>query len=136
MQVTPYLNFNGDCGEAFDFYAKTLGGKIAAITTHGESPIASEVPPDWHDLVLHAPLEAGDLVLMASDAPPDRYQKPQGLYVALQIDDVAEAERVFGALSRDGQVIMPFEQTFWAARFGMAIDRFGTPWMVSCDQAE
>jgi uncharacterized glyoxalase superfamily protein PhnB len=86
MQVIPYLNFNGDCAAAFKFYERCLGGKIEAIMTHGESPIAKDVPPSWHGSVLHARLVVGDTVLMASDSPPEHYERPQGLYVSLQID--------------------------------------------------
>jgi PhnB protein len=135
MQVNPYLNFNGDCAAAFKFYERLLGAKIEAIMTHGESPIAKDVPPAWHDRVLHARLIVGDTVLMASDSPPEYYEKPQGLYVSLQIDTPAEAERVFRELSQGGRVTMPIDKTFWAERFGMLVDRFGIPWMVNCEGA-
>jgi PhnB protein len=72
---------------------------------------------------------------MASDAPPDRYQKPQGFSVAVQTKDPAEAERVFQALSEGGRVEMPMQQTFWAARFGSLVDRFGVKWMINCEAA-
>jgi PhnB protein len=134
MQVNTYLNFNGQCAEAFRFYAQVLGGKIEAMMTHRDSPIADQVPPGWHDRVLHARLVVGDTVLMASDSPPERYEKPQGMYVSLQVPDVADAERIFQALAQNGTVTMPFEKTFWAERFGMVVDRFGTPWMVNCEQ--
>lgn len=133
MQATPYLNFDGNCEEAFRFYEELLGGKIEAMMTHGNSPIAGEVPPEWHDRIMHAYLVAGDAVLMGSDSPPEYYQKPQGLYVSLSVDDPADAKRIFDALAEDGTVTMPFEKTFWAeGGFGMLVDRFGTPWMVNC----
>jgi PhnB protein len=135
MQMNPYLNFDGQCAEAFRFYEQVLGGKIESMMTHGESPIAAEVPPEWHDRILHARLVVDGHVLMASDSPPEYYAKPQGLYVSLQIDDSAQAERTFEALAKGGTVTMPFEKTFWAAGgFGMLVDRFGTPWMINCDQ--
>jgi PhnB protein len=135
VQVHPYLNFDGQCAEAFRFYERVLGGRIEAMMTHGESPIAGEVPSEWHDRVLHARLAVGDQVLMASDSPPEQYQKPQGLYVSLQVEKPADAERIFRALAENGTVTMPFEKTFWAAGgFGMLVDRFGTPWMINCDQ--
>lgn len=134
MQVNPYLNFDGQCEEAFRFYEQVLGGKIEAMMTHGESPIAGEVPSEWHDRILHARLVVGDQVLMASDSPPEYYQKPQGLYVSLHVEDPAEAERIFRALAEGGTVTMPFQKTFWAAGgFGMLTDRFGTPWMINCE---
>jgi PhnB protein len=135
MQVNPYLNFDGRCAEAFRFYEQVLGGKIETMMTPGESPIAGEVPAAWHDRILHARMVIDGHVLMASDSPPEYYAKPQGLYVSLQIDDSAQAERVFHALAEDGTVTMPFEKTLWAAGgFGMLVDRFGTPWMINCDQ--
>ena len=72
---------------------------------------------------------------MASDAPPDRYEKPQGFSVSLNVNAPAEAERIFHALAENGKVQMPLEQTFWAIRFGMLVDRFGIPWMINCEQA-
>lgn len=134
MKFTPYLNFNGQCAEAFRFYEQVLGGKLE-MTTHGESPIAGEVPPEWHDRIMHARLVIGDQVLMGSDSPPEYFQKPQGLYVSIQIDDTEKGERIFNALAEGGTVTMPFAKTFWAAGFGMVTDRFGTPWMVNCERA-
>jgi len=134
MQLIPYLNFNGQCAEAFRFYEQCLGGKIVMLQTHGQSPIADEVPPDWHDRIMHARLEVGDAVLMASDSPSEYYERPQGLYVAIQVTDPAEADRIFQALADRGTVKLPIQQTFWAVRFGMVVDRFGTPWMVNCGQ--
>ena len=134
MQVNPYLNFDGQCAEAFRFYERVLGGKIEVMLTHGESPIAGEVPPEWQDLILHARLVVGGQVLMASDSPPEMYQKPQGLYVSLQVERPADAQRIFEALAEHGSVTMPFEKTFWAAGgFGMLVDRYGTPWMINCE---
>jgi PhnB protein len=132
MDVTPYLTFNHQCREAFEFYARTLGGTIEFIQTHGESPMAAQTPPDWQDAVIHARLRIGDAVLMASDMPPGETSTPQGFSISLGTDDPDEAERVFGALAQDGTVQMPLQQTFWARRFGMLVDRFGTPWMVNC----
>jgi len=105
------------------------------MMTHGESPIAAEVPPAWQDRILHARLVVGDQVLMATDSPPEMYQKPQGLYVSLLVEKSADAQRIFDALVENGTVTMPFEKTFWAAGgFGMLVDRFGIPWMVNCEK--
>lgn len=134
MQLNPYLLFNGQCEEALRFYERVLGGRIADMLTHEGTPMESQVPPEWRGKILHARLVIGDRELMASDAPPGRYAKPQGFSVTLQIADPAEAERVFGALSDGAEIQMPLQQTFWASRFGMLVDRFGTPWMVNCDR--
>jgi PhnB protein len=135
MQLNPYLLFNGQCEAAFRFYEKCLGGKIEAMLTHEGTPAEQDVPPEWRKKILHARLTVGDEVLMASDAPPERYEKPQGFSVSLNIDNAGEAERIFRALSENGKVHMPMQQTFWAERFGMCVDRFGTPWMVNCEKA-
>lgn len=133
--MNPYLLFNGDCESAMKFYEKSLGGKVEAMFTHEGTPIEKMVPAEWRKKIIHARLKVGDKVLMASDCPPDRYVKPQGFSVNLDFNNPADAERVFNALAEDGSVQMPLQQTFWAARFGMVTDRFGTPWMVNCESA-
>ena len=134
MQLNPYLNFNGQCETAFKFYEQCLGGKIEAKMTYGESPMAEQTPPEWRDKIMHASLIVSDKVLMGADSPPERYEEPKGLSVLLGIDAPAEAERVFHALAENGTVQMPIQETFWAARFGMVVDRFGIPWMINCDR--
>jgi PhnB protein len=132
VQLVPYLNFNGNCAEAFRFYERVLGGKIEVLLTHADSPIAAQVPPEWKDRVLHARLVVGDQVLLASDAPPEKYAPPRGIYAFVGVDTPEEAERVFAALSGGGTITMPFGPTFWASAFGMCVDRFGIGWMVNC----
>jgi PhnB protein len=136
MQMNNYLFFNGNCEAAFKFYEKCLGGKIEAMMTHEGTPAASNVPPDWAKKILHARLVVGDAVLMASDAPPEHYSKPQGFSININGTDPAEAERLFKALSESGNVSMPIAETFWAVRFGMFTDKFGIPWMVNCEKAQ
>ena len=133
MKINPYLNFNGQCAEAFRTYERVLGGKITFMQTHGESPMADQVGPDWQDAVMHTTLEVGDQVIMGSDAPPPYFEKPQGFSVSIVLGDPAEAERIFAALSEGGETRMPMQKTFWAERFGMCVDRFGIPWIVNCD---
>ena len=136
MQLIPYLNFNGQCEAAFKFYEQCLGGKIVTMMTHGDSPIAKEVPPAWHSAIMHASLAVDDIVvLMASDRPPDQHSETKGSWVSIHIDDAAKGERIFKALVEGGTVQMPFTETFWAAGFGMLVDRFGTPWMINCGRA-
>jgi PhnB protein len=134
MQLNPYLTFNGQCEAAFKFYEKVLGGKIEAMMTFGGSPMEDRAPAEWRDKIMHARLTVGANVLMGSDAPPDRYEPMKGITVSIGVDDPAEAERIFHALAEDATVQMPIQQTFWAARFGMLTDRFGTPWMINCEQ--
>jgi PhnB protein len=134
MHVNPYLVFNGDCEMAIKFYQQTLGGEITMMMTHAGTPMEAHVPKEWQGKILHASLKIGDTVLMGSDAPPERYEKPKGFSVSLVLDDTSEAERIFKTLSEGGSVQMPIQQTFWAARFGMLVDKFAIPWMINCNQ--
>src|ERR1700758_4213669 len=132
MQTGPHLHFNGNCSEALSFYARLLGGSVAFRMTYGESAAAAQTPPAMRNQIIHARLELGGQFLLGCDTPPDRYQVPQGFNVMLAFETPEEAERVFNALADNGSVTMPFQETFWARRFGMCTDRFGIPWMVNC----
>jgi PhnB protein len=132
-QVSPYLVFNGQCEAAFKLYEKVLGGKIESTFTFGDSPMAQQAPPDWGNKIMHARMTIGNSVLMGSDAPPERYQPPQGFSLSASTKDPAEAERMFNELAAGGKVEMPLQKTFWALKFGMLVDRFGIPWMVNCE---
>lgn len=135
MKINPYLVFNGDCKAAFTFYEHCLQGKLEAMMTFGETPAAEHVPKEHHALIIHTCLKIGDQRLMASDTTPDRpSQGMSGCSISLNVDSIAEAERVFKALAEGGRVEMPLEATFWAARFGMLVDRFGVSWMVNCEK--
>ena len=134
MKLNAYLNFNGDCKEAITFYQKVLGGQIVAMFTHGNTPAAGEASAEWGDKILHARLEVDGSVIMASVTPPEYFEKPQGFSVNIGVEDPAEAERVFAGLSENANVIMPIAETFWALRFGMLVDQYGTPWMVNCEK--
>jgi len=133
-QVNPYLVFNGRCEEAFKFYERVLGGKIEATFTFGESPMAQQAPPDWGKKIMHARMTVGNTVVMGSDAPPDRYKEPQGFSLSVSTKDPAEAERMYNELASGGKVEMPLQQTFWAVKFAMLVDRFGIAWMINCEQ--
>jgi len=136
MQINPYLNFNGDCAEAFKFYEQAVGGKIMFMMTWGEMPgAADQFPPETHKRIMHATLKVGEQTIMGADAPPDKYQPPKGMNVSIHVKDRAEGERVFNALAENGKVNMPFSETFWSPGFGMCVDRFGIPWMVNTESA-
>ena len=134
MELAPYLIFNGNCEAAFKLYEQLLGGKIELMMRNGESPMANETPPDRKDKILHVRMTVRGQALMGSDAPPQHFEKPQGSWVSLSVDGTGEAERIFKALSENGATVMPLQKTFWAERFGMCIDRFGTPWMVNAEK--
>ena len=132
MRLIPYLNFDGQCREAFDFYAVALGGKLLGPPmTYGESPMCDEMPPESHDHVMHVQLEADGATLMGADGPP-----PHGGHgntcINVDVKTIEEAERIFAALAEGGQVQMPIAETFWAHRWGALTDRYGKPWMVNC----
>ena len=134
MSVTPYIMFNGNCEEAFKFYARITGGKIETMMPHSGTPAESHVPAEWKNKIMHARMTIGGSPLMASDAPPGHYNKPQGFSVSLQVKTVAEGERIFNALADNGKVNMPFQKTFWSPGFGMVVDRYDIPWMINCDE--
>ena len=136
MRLSTYLFFNGNCEEAFAFYQTVLGGKITAMLSHKGTPAEAHVAPDWVPKIMHACLEIEGQMLMASDAPPDRSEGPmQSVSVSINVNDVAEAERIFAALSDGARIKMPMAETFWSPRFGMLQDRFGTHWMVGAEPA-
>ena len=134
MKLIPYLMFNGTCKEALNTYASALGGSVTGIMTYGQAPAGTPVSPGMEDKVMNAQLDFHGLQIMASDAPPDRYVPPAGNFVSIGIETPAEADRLFEILSAGGDVIMPSQRTFWTERFSMFTDRFGTPWMINCDQ--
>lgn len=130
MQLNTYLNYGGNCEEALRFYEKHLGGKIVMMMKQGEQPDASKVPPSLRNAVLHARIMIGGTVLMASDAPPERFQPMRSAYLSLGVGSNEEAERIHKLLADGGEVFMPMEETFFAFRFSMLRDRFGTSWMI------
>lgn len=133
MQVQPYLFFYGRCEEALTFYREALGAEVPAMMRFRECPQPPDpgmVPPGDEDKVMHAEFRIGDSVLMASDGCGAQATGFQGVSLSISVRDEAEAERVFAALSRGGQVQMPLAQTFFSPRFGCVADRFGVNWMV------
>jgi len=130
MQVNPYLFYDGTCEQALRFYQQAIGARIDVMLTYENGPDNMPIPPDWKKKVMHAAISIDGEVLMASDAPPGNFHKPQGFAVSLQVEDPAEAERRFKALADGGTVGCPFAKTFFAKGFGMCTDRFGIPWMV------
>ncbi|HJU67556.1 MAG TPA: VOC family protein [Gemmatimonadaceae bacterium] len=130
MKLYTYLNYGGNCREAFEFYVEHLGGRITEVTTHGEMGESGNIPPDWKDAVLHARMELGETMLLGADIPPDRFQPMRSAYLTLIVDSNEEAERIYALLKEGGQIFMPMEETFFAHRFAMLRDRFGTSWML------
>lgn len=142
MQFTPYLNFAGNCAEAFAFYAELFDGSIDFQSTFGEIPESEDMPPipeSAKERIMHVHLNVGQQSLMGSDTMPgstpgcagDDQQPARGFWVSIQADNVAEGRRLFDGLAQGGETVMSFAPTFWSAGFGMLRDRFGTPWMVN-----
>lgn len=130
MKLDIYLNYGGNCEAAFRFYEQHLGGTITEITKHGEQPNPEQVAPNWKDAVLHARIEIGKTVVMGADIPPDRFQPMRSAYLSLLLDSAEEAERLYALLTDGGEIFMKMEETFFASRFAMLRDKFGTSWML------
>ncbi|HKO16188.1 MAG TPA: VOC family protein [Gemmatimonadaceae bacterium] len=128
MRVDIYLNYNGTCEQAFRFYEQHLGGRLTSLRTHAQGPAESRLPEEWKNKVLHAQLELGNTMLLGADIPGA--EPMRSAYVTLTLDTAAEAERVYALLTEGGQVFMKLEETFFASRFAMLRDRFGTSWML------
>jgi PhnB protein len=130
MKLNTYLNYGGNCEQAFRFYEQHLGGKITAMMTWGEQPDPSNVPPGQEKAILYARLNLGETELMGSDVPGDRFQPMRSAYLSLSVNSIEEAERIHALLSDGGQIFMPMQETFFAFRFSMLRDKFGTSWMI------
>ena len=133
--MNAYLSFRGDCEAAFTFYAECLGGRLGEMYRYAGTPLADQVPADWQNKIMHASLTVGDQVFMGGDVAPERYEKPKGFSLSLHIKGTSDAERVFQRLAQEGTIVTPLKKTFWAARFGMVIDRFGMPWLINGEES-
>lgn len=128
MKLDVYLNYAGNCQQAFRFYEQHLGGKITMMMTHGQGPNAANLPAEQKEAILHARIEIGNTVVMGADIPKSELMR--SAYLTLTLDSEMEAERLYALLSEGGQVFMKMEKTFFANRFAMLRDRFGTSWML------
>ncbi|MFL1485983.1 YciI family protein [Marinobacter sp. LN3S78] len=136
QQVNTHLVFNGQCREAMTFYADLLGGEIEAMIAFSDTPVATEVPEDSRDRIAHSVVNIRDRRLMGCDMNAECYTPPAGACVQLEYGDVEGAEQVFRQLSDGGTIQMPFEETFWAVRFGVVVDRYGIGWMINVGKPE
>ena len=132
-QAIAYLGFDGNCAEAMRFYEHALGGKLELLMRGADSPMAQEMPKEFADRIMHARLVLpGGGMLYAGDAPPGvPYEGIKGVSIAVDYATVEQAQQVFDALAAGGKVSMPMAPAFWAKRFGMLVDKFGTPWLVN-----
>lgn len=130
MKINVHLTFSGQCEAAFRFYQRCLGGEIGTMLRYGDSPMANQVPAAWREKIVHADLSLGGYILAGADVVD--YKSPRGFFVLLDVDEPSNAERIFHSLSEDGRIQFPIQETFWATRFGVLVDKFGTPWEVNC----
>ncbi|MGD0801936.1 MAG: VOC family protein [Terracidiphilus sp.] len=134
MKVQIYLNFGGNCEQALRFYEKHLGGKITFKMNYDEMPEPKNFSPGMEKFILHASMILGDAEIMASDAPPDRFQPMRSVYLSLRLNSDEEAESVYALLNDGGEIFMPIQETFFATRFAMLRDKFGVSWMIIHDR--
>lgn len=135
MQPQIYLFFKGNCEEAMRFYATLFGGEVTGIFRNRDAAPEHRMP-GGDDMVMNMAVRFGDAIMMASDNSDAMYERPQGFFVSMPAASAEEAKRWFDALADGGTVVMPLEETFWAERFGMVRDRFGTPFMINFDGAK
>lgn len=134
--INPYLNFQGNAEEAFNFYQSVFGGEyVGGITRFRDSPEADNISEEDKNKVMHIALPIGKgNILMASDSLESMDQRViQGnnLYISIQTDSKEEADRLYDGLSAGGVIEMELQNTFWGDYFGMFTDKFGVKWMVS-----
>lgn len=138
MQLNPYLHFGGRCAEAFAFYEQHLGARGNGVMFFRNGPAADQVGPEMQDKVMHASLLLGDVELVGTDGDGDGCEAPgaaiTGMHVVLTVDAPEEAENLYAVLAEGGTAEMSMDETFWAKRFGMVVDRFGVPWMINCNK--
>jgi PhnB protein len=132
--INPYLNFNGNCEEAFKFYKSVFGGELQNLQRFKETPSESHLPPNEGEWLIHVALPVGkDTMLMGSDSPSAMGKITNGnnFHISIQTNTDEETDRIFNGLSADGQITLPLHQAFWGARFGMLVDKFGVQWMLN-----
>lgn len=134
MKLNAYLHFNGNCEEALSFYEKALGAKRVMLMRYSDAPPDQQCGKEMSSKIMHGRITVGHDVIMASDAPPDRFKEFGGFSMSINPDTVEEAERYYKALSEKATIYMPLAETFWAARFAMLKDQFGVPWMINCEK--
>ncbi|MGD9562850.1 MAG: VOC family protein [Pyrinomonadaceae bacterium] len=130
LGVNPYIAFKGNCKEAIDFYKCALDAELLYSQTWGDSPMSE---PGLEDMIMHATLKVGGSHIMMCDDPRSETPAASNISLAVGLNDVETAKRLFNNLSDGGSVTMPLDKTFWAEAFGMLTDKFGINWMVNCD---
>jgi PhnB protein len=135
MKVQPYVFFDGKCEEALEFYKRAIGAKVTALMRFGEAPDQSQIKPESKNKVMHAAFQVGDTEILASDGYCLGAPAFQGFALTVHVADGAEALKLFTGIAEGGKIEMPLEKTFFAAKFGIAVDKFGVNWMVITEKA-
>lgn len=130
--LNPYLTFSGNCREAMLFYKECLGGELS-FTVVGESPVASQVPPQMKDYILHAHLKTTELDLMATDMQPEKLNEGNAVHLCLVCKTEEETRTLFEKLSAGGNVKQPLSEMFFGL-IGTFTDQFGKSWILECNK--
>ena len=130
MTLHTYLNFGGNCQQAFHFYEQHLGGKITSMMTHDQAPEPGMMPAGMEKAILYARITLGETELMGSDVPADRFKPMRSAYLSLSVSSIEKAEEIHALLSDGGEIFMPMQETFFAFRFSMLRDKFGVSWLI------
>lgn len=138
--LTPYLSFSGNCREAMNFYKEVFGGKLEMMTwaeappeSCGDGPKTNEA---LKDKIMHGCLTNGDFCLMAADSPQGEPKMGDSVHLTVNCESIDEIDKLFKLLGTDGKTVMPLDNTFWGARFGIVVDKFGFNWMLNCPLEE
>ena len=131
MSLSFHIGFNGQCEEAFRFYAAHLVGSIGTLLRGRDAPGLD--PSDRHgDKIVHANIRIDGVEIAGADVAPEQYVRPRGCFVLLGVESVERVQSVFDALSPSGEVIFAPQQTFWSPCYAIVVDRFGVPWKIQC----
>lgn len=132
MSLSFHIDFNGQCQEAFEFYAANLQGEIGTMLQVKDSPMSQTSPADWQRKIVHANISIQGIELAGADVKPEQYHKPKGFYLLLGLTTEDSVKSAFNQLSVSGEIIFPPQKTFWSPCYAIVIDRFGVPWKINC----
>lgn len=132
MSLSFHIDFNGQCQEAFEFYAEVLQGKIGTLLKVKDSPVANAYSADWQEKIVHANILIHSVEIAGADVKPEQYQPPKGFCVLLGVNTVESVQSLFSQLSVAGEVIVAPQTTFWSPCYAIVVDRFGVPWKLNC----
>lgn len=132
MSLSFHIDFNGDCREAFEFYAEHLQGTIGTMLKFKDSPASLNVPDEWQHKIVHANISIQRIELAGADVRPEQYQKPKGFNLLLGVNSESAVKSIFNSLSIGGEIIFSPQKTFWSPCYAIVVDRFGVPWKINC----